>query len=122
MAITVADKKLWEKAIEKCKTEKPRVKALAEFGKYEVCGHGGCYVVTWSGKGQEMKAECSCPAGKKGKPCYHVPATSGAFKLAVQTRASARVACAEPTCDGIAVEGGKYCQNCINDAEECLFG
>lgn len=90
MAILVADKAKWEKAIEKCKAEKPRVKALEEFGKYEVCGKGGCYIVSWNGKGQSMTATCTCPAGAKQKPCYHIPATSGAWKLAVQTRAAAR--------------------------------
>lgn len=91
MAITVADKKLWERAIEKCKAEKPRVRTL-EFGKFEVAGSkNDLYIVTWSGKGQEMKAECSCKAGQKNAPCYHVPATSGAFKLQVHERATARL-------------------------------
>jgi hypothetical protein len=111
MAIIVADKAKWEKAIEKCKAEKPRVRKLEEFGKFEVCGKGGCYIVSWTGKGQEMKATCTCPAGAKNKPCYHVPATSGAFKLAVQERACARHCAVE----------GCYSTDIYPNSEECVF-
>lgn len=114
MAINIADKAKWEKAISKAKTEKPHVKAL-EFGKYQVCGKGGCYTVTWSGKGSEMQAECDCPAGKKGRPCYHIPATSGAFKLSVIERAKART-CSD--CPAPALDGEALCNDCLQASEE----
>lgn len=115
IAITTDSKQAWQKAIDKARATKPRVTVLGH-GQFKVCGSkGDCYNVTWTGhKGEELKAECDCPAGRKDKPCYHIPPTAGMFKLQVRERAEK----ARPTCQkcGAEVYLNDLCRECFDKA------
>jgi hypothetical protein len=61
-----------EKAIEKAKKIRPRVKFDC-FGRYRVSGsRGGYYTVICKRSGNGYKTvECTCKASERGLVCYH---------------------------------------------------
>jgi uncharacterized Zn finger protein len=96
MAIVISqqDKKRSEAAIARCKSEHPTVRTITAT-HYEVTSSADKstrYTVTWSGKGADMVADCTCRAGQKGQVCKHVVATAGLMKAAVRAKAVEKAA------------------------------
>ncbi len=60
-----------QKAIERARSIKPRVRAV-RFGRYEVSGSAGGYytVLCYRNRGQKV-IDCTCKAGQNGTPCFH---------------------------------------------------
>lgn len=95
MAIVISqqDKRRVESAIARCKAEHPTVKQITAT-KYEVSSSKDKtqrYTVTWSGKGADMVADCTCKAGQKGQICKHVVACGGMMRETIRARAAARL-------------------------------
>jgi len=60
-----------EKAIERAKQIRPKVK-FDHFGRYRVSGSkGGFYTVLCCKSDNGYKTECTCKGGERGLPCYH---------------------------------------------------
>lgn len=68
-----------EKAINKARTVKPRVRVNC-FGSYTVTNKttGASYTVECLKRDGKRFAHCSCEAGKRGRACYHVAAAVAA--------------------------------------------
>ena len=68
-----------EKAINKARTMKPRVRVNC-FGSYTVTNKttGASYTVECLKRDGKRFAHCSCEAGKRGRACYHVAAAVAA--------------------------------------------
>ncbi len=77
-------------AINKARTVKPRVR-VARFGHYTVTNKatGATYTVECVKRDGKRFASCSCKAGERGKPCYHVAAAVSAHIQLAAERAAA---------------------------------
>ena len=65
-------------AVNRCKTNHPKVKRLAVNRVQVMNGKGRLYVVTFAQPCADMLlAECNCAAGLTGKVCYHIAAALG---------------------------------------------
>jgi SWIM zinc finger len=69
------DKTQLERAIEKAKKLRPKVK-FDHFGRYRVSGsHGGYYTVFCRKSNNGYKTvSCTCKGAERGLPCYHAAA------------------------------------------------
>ncbi len=79
-----------EKAINKARTVKPRVRVNC-FGSYTVTNKrtGATYTVECLKQDGKRFAHCSCEAGKRGRACYHLAAAVAAhIQLAVDKQAA----------------------------------
>ncbi len=79
-----------EKAINKARTVKPRVRVNA-FGSYTVTNKttGATYSVECLKRDGKRFAHCSCEAGKRGRACYHLAAAVAAhIQLAADKQAA----------------------------------
>jgi uncharacterized protein YjhX (UPF0386 family) len=79
-----------EKAINKARTVKPRVRVNC-FGSYSVTNKqtGATYSVECLKRDGRRFAHCSCEAGKRGQACYHIAAAVAAhIQLASERAAS----------------------------------
>ncbi len=79
-----------EKAINKARTVKPRVRVNA-FGSYTVTNKttGATYTVTCEKRDGNRFASCTCRAGELGRACYHVAAAVAAhIQLAAERQAA----------------------------------
>lgn len=65
-------------AIAKARTVKPRVR-VEQFGRYAVTNKatGATYVVTCEKRDGKRFASCTCKAGERGTPCFHLAAAVG---------------------------------------------
>ncbi len=77
-------------AITKARTVKPFVRVVA-FGHYTVTNKttGATYTVECEKRDGKRLASCSCVAGERGKPCYHVAAAVSAHIQLAAERAVA---------------------------------
>jgi len=68
-----------EKAINKARTVKPRVRVNC-FGSYTVTNKrtGATYTVTCEKRDGKRFASCTCRAGELGRACYHLAAAVAA--------------------------------------------
>lgn len=68
-----------EKAINKARTVKPRVR-VNRFGSYAVTNKqtGATYTVECRKQDGKRFVHCSCKAGERGQACYHVAAAVSA--------------------------------------------
>ncbi len=79
-----------EKAINKARTVKPRVRVNC-FGSYTVTNKqtGATYTVTCEKRNGRRFASCTCRAGELGRACFHVAAAVGIhIQLASERAAS----------------------------------
>jgi hypothetical protein len=79
-----------EKAINKARTVKPRVRVNC-FGSYTVTNKatGATYTVTCEKRNGVRLAHCDCKAGQRGQACYHIAAAVAAhIQLASERAAS----------------------------------
>jgi uncharacterized Zn finger protein len=68
-----------EKAINKARTVKPRVR-INRFGTYTVTNKatGATYTVECLKRDGKRFASCTCQAGERGNACYHIAAAVSA--------------------------------------------
>ncbi len=65
------DKSTIEKAIERAKAVRPKVR-VNSFGEYVVTGSAGnLYTVKCEKRNGVKVVDCSCVAGQFGTPCFH---------------------------------------------------
>jgi hypothetical protein len=78
-----------EKAINKARTVKPRVRVNC-FGSYTVTNKqtGATYTVTCEKRDGNRFASCTCRAGELGRACYHLAAAVSAHLQLASERAA----------------------------------
>ncbi len=78
-----------ENAINKARTVKPLVRVV-KFGSYTVTNKitGATYTVECLKRDGKRFASCSCKAGERGQPCYHVAAAVSAHLQLAAERAA----------------------------------
>ncbi len=81
-----------QKAINKARTVKPFVR-VRRFGSYTVTNKqtGATYTVECSKHDGKRFASCTCKAGERGTPCYHVAAAAAAHLQLAAERATMNV-------------------------------
>ncbi len=74
-----------EKAIERAKAVRPRVR-VRTFGEYAVSGSAGnTYTVKCERRDGQKVVDCSCVAGQFGTPCFHAAAAVAQHIYMAQT-------------------------------------
>ncbi len=78
-----------QKAIDKARTVKPRVR-INRFGSYIVTNKatGATYTVECLRRDGKRFASCSCQAGERGNACYHIAAAVSAHLQLAADRAT----------------------------------
>lgn len=73
-------------AIARAKTVRPKVRVInADNRTYVVYGsRGDAYIVRFAVENGHKLGECDCPAGRRGKLCYHIPCAAS-LNIAIQS-------------------------------------
>ena len=79
----------FQNAITKARTVKPFVR-VRHFGSYTVTNKqtGASYTVECGKRDGKRFASCTCKAGERGTPCYHVAAAAAAHVQLATERAA----------------------------------
>jgi len=90
--IELTSKDKLQNAINKARQIKPRVRVVA-FGLYAVQNKetGATYEVTCERRENRRFAGCTCAAGKKNVPCYHL-ASAVSVHIALASERAAQIA------------------------------